>query len=132
MRYLKTFIFSIAIMFVAAQGMAQKSSGQTASQSEGVLLDVYIPNAFTPNMDGINDVFKPIISGGEIEFYELVIIDRTGKEAFSSKEPSEVWDGTTPGSNYTSSPNLFVYFLKVKAVESLEYQVFKGHVVMVR
>lgn len=143
MRYLKTFIFSIAVLLGATQAMGQKSSGQSSSQSEGALLEVYIPNAFTPNMDSYNDVFKPVISRfngksyelatpDEIEFYELVIIDRTGKEAFSSKNPYEVWNGTTPGSNYTSSPSLFVYFLKVKAVDNLEYQVYKGHITMVR
>lgn len=132
MRHLKTFIFLITVMLGATQAMGQKSSGQTPIQSEGELLEVFIPNAFTPNMDGLNDVFKPVISGGEIVFYELVIIDRTGKEAFSSKDPSKVWDGTTPGSNYTSSPSLFVYFLKVKAVNNLEYQTYKGHVVMIR
>lgn len=132
MRYLKIYIFLIVVIFGATQAIGQKSLDQTSNQSEGEFLDVFIPNAFTPNMDGTNDVFKPVISGGEIEFYELVIIDRTGKIAFSSNEPSEVWNGTVPGSSYTSSPSLFVYFLKVKAVESLEYQVYRGHVVMVR
>lgn len=132
MKYFKIYIFLIVITFGATQAMGQKSSSHTPIQSEGKLLEVYIPNAFTPNMDGLNDVFKPVISGGEIEFYELVIIDRTGKEAFSSKEPSEVWDGTTPGTNYTSSPSIFVYILKVKSVSSLEYQLYRGHIVMVR
>lgn len=132
MKYLRTFVLLTAVVLFASEAMGQKSSGNTPSQSEGHLLDVYIPNAFTPNMDGRNDVFKPVISGGEIDFYELIVVDRTGKEAFSSKDPYEVWDGTTPGSNYISSPSLYVYFLKVKSVNSLEYQVFKGHVVMVR
>lgn len=132
MRYLKTYFFLFALLVGASQALGQKSLDPASVQSEGTLLDVYIPNAFTPNMDGTNDVFKPIIAGGAIEFYELVIIDRTGKEAFSSKNPKEVWNGTTPGSNYTSSPSLFVYFLKVKAVDNLEYQVYKGHITMVR
>jgi len=132
MRHLKTYFFLLAASLFATQAIGQKSSDPTFNQDEGTLLDVYIPNAFTPNMDNVNDVFKPVISGGPIEFYELVIIDRTGKEAFSSKNPSEVWDGTTPGSNYTSSPSLFLYILKVKAVDNLEYQVYKGHVTMVR
>lgn len=96
------------------------------------LLEVFIPNAFTPNMDGHNDYFKPVISGGELEYYELNIIDRTGKMVFSSKEPTDVWNGTTPGSSYVSSPSIFLYYLKVKSVSSIEYQEFTGHVVMVR
>jgi len=137
MKYLKTFVLLSVVLFGTAQVMGQKSSGQSSSdqalnQSEGNLLEVFIPNAFTPNMDGMNDVFKPVISGDEIEFYELLIMNRTGKEMFSSSDPSEVWDGTAPGTNYISSPSIFVYILKVKSANSLEYQVFKGHVVMVR
>src|SRR5690554_4216932 len=121
MKYLSTLVLLIAIFLSASQVMGQKSSGQSSDpapspsqKSEGNLLNVFIPNAFTPNMDGRNDYFKPVISGDEIDFYELVIIDRTGKEVFSSNDPSKVWNGTTPGSNYVSSSSLYVYFLKVK------------------
>lgn len=128
MKTSKTLLISIALFLSATIVHAQKST-ETDSKN---LLEVYIPNAFTPDMDGTNDVFKPIINGPEIEFYEMIIVDRSGKVVFSSKEPQEVWNGTTPGTNYTTSPSLFVYFLKVKSVESIETQVFKGHVAMVR
>ena len=128
MNTLKTLLISAALVLSASILFAQKSTENDSRK----LLEVYIPNAFTPNMDGINDVFKPIINGPEIEFYELLIVDRAGREVFSSNEPSEVWNGTSLGSNYTTSPSLYIYFLKVKSVESLETQVFKGHVVMVR
>ncbi|NEN25819.1 gliding motility-associated C-terminal domain-containing protein [Cryomorpha ignava] len=128
MRKLNILLLAFAVIFVGANALAQKSTGEQPDK----LLNVFVPNAFTPNMDGLNDVFKPVISGGAIDFYEIVILDRTGKEVFSSSNPKEVWNGTFRGSDYLSSPTLFVYFLKVKSVESLEYQVFKGHVVMVR
>lgn len=128
MRKLTIILLAFAFIFVGANAFAQKSTGEPTEK----LLNVYVPNAFTPNMDGLNDVFKPVISGGEIEFYEIVIVDRTGKEVFSSSNPKEVWNGTFRGSDFLSSPTLFVYFLKVKSVESLEYQVFKGFVAMIR
>ncbi len=128
MNTLKQLLISVALVLSASLLFAQKSSDSDSKK----LLEVYIPNAFTPNMDGINDVFKPVINGPEIEFYELLIVDRAGREVFSSNEPSEVWNGTSPGSNYTTSPSLYIYFLKVKSAESLETQVFKGHVVMVK
>lgn len=128
MRKFNLILLAFTLIILVSNASAQKSTGEPADK----LLDVFIPNAFTPNMDGMNDVFKPIISGGAIDSYEIVIIDRTGKEVFSSSNPQEVWNGTYRGSDYLSSPTLFVYFLKVKSVESLEYQEFKGHVVMLR
>lgn len=128
MRKLNIILLVFAFILVGSKTFSQKSTGEPTEK----LLNVFVPNAFTPNMDGLNDVFKPVISGGAIDFYEFVIIDRTGKEVFSSSNPKEVWNGTFRGSDYLSSPTLFVYFLKVKSVESLEYQVFKGHVVMIR
>lgn len=128
MRKLNIILLAIGIILTGSSAFAQKASGEPVDE----LLNVYIPNAFTPNMDGKNDVFKPIVSGGIIDFYEIVIMDRTGKEVFASSDPREVWNGTFRGSDYLSSPALFVYFLKVKSAASLEYQVFKGHVVMIR
>ncbi len=128
MTFFKTLFFTTALALSTFCSFGQKSTTEPNSK----LLDVYIPNAFTPDMNGVNDVFKPIINGPEIEFYELLIVDRSGKTVFTSKEPTEVWNGTTPGTNYVTSTNLFIYFLKVKSAESLEYQVFKGHVAMIR
>ena len=107
---------------------AQKSDGSGESSQ----LLVYVPNAFSPNFDGTNDVFKPVISGPELEFYELIVLDRLGKEVFHSSDPNEVWNGSINGGDYLSSPNLFVYLMKVKSVESIETETFQGHVVMIR
>lgn len=128
MRKFNISLFTFVLFLIGSTVFAQKSTGEPTDK----LLNVYIPNAFTPNMDGMNDVFKPVISGGAIDSYEIIIMDRTGKEVFSSSNPQEVWNGTFKGSDYLSSPALFIYIVKVKAVESLEYQVFRGFVAMIR
>ncbi len=51
----------------------------------------YIPNSFTPNNDGLNDVFK--ISGMGVQEFEMNVYDRWGKNIFSSKGVNEGWDG---------------------------------------
>ncbi len=129
MTYIKALFLFAVVLCAAATGYCQKSD---VDEIIGAQLDVYIPNAFTPNFDRLNDVFRPVISGPEIDTYELLILDRTGTEVFSSDDPDRVWDGSTDGGTYLSSPTLFVYFLKVKSVASIETQVFKGHVVMIR
>ena len=57
---------------------------------------VYLPNAFTPNGDGKNDLFKPIFAGAFSE-YTFAVYDRLGRLVFESNDPSAGWNGTTGG-----------------------------------
>jgi gliding motility-associated-like protein len=57
----------------------------------------YVPTAFTPNEDGINDVFMPKSSGFAKEGFEMRIFDRWGKEVFYSNDWEKGWDGTIDG-----------------------------------
>ncbi|HLO91391.1 MAG TPA: gliding motility-associated C-terminal domain-containing protein, partial [Lentimicrobium sp.] len=55
---------------------------------------VYVPNAFTPNGDGLNDTFKPIITKPDlISQYHLSIYNRWGQCFFETSDPSKSWDG---------------------------------------
>lgn len=51
----------------------------------------YAPTAFTPDGDGLNDVFLPSVRGARR--YELVILDRWGTERFHTTDPKEGWGG---------------------------------------
>ena len=55
-----------------------------------------VPNAFTPNGDGINDVFKPTVFGVAIN-YTMTIYNRWGQMIFKSSDPGNGWDGTISG-----------------------------------
>jgi gliding motility-associated-like protein len=64
---------------------------------------IYIPTAFTPNGDGLNDIFKPVIHNGEyrIKTYEMTIYDRWGNLIFSTQDHQTGWDGNdTAGRPY--------------------------------
>lgn len=125
-------IFRVTFIFLALL-LSQSSWSQKSSTDSGDNeLNVYIPNAFTPNFDGYNDVFKPVIDGPELEFYDLVIMDRNGKEIFRANDPDQVWNGTVKGSNYISSPAIFVYFLKLRTAGGIENKTYSGHIVMIR
>jgi gliding motility-associated-like protein len=52
---------------------------------------LYFPNAFTPNRDGINDIYKPV--GSYIDDYELSIYDRWGQIIFTTRDLLQGWDG---------------------------------------
>src|SRR2546430_16437167 len=53
---------------------------------------VYVPNAFTPNGDGLNDVFLPKATE-ELEEYKLYVIDCRGNTVFFSDDFNKGWDG---------------------------------------
>ena len=56
--------------------------------------ELIFPNVFTPDNDGINDVFYPIIKCDfMVENYRLLIFNRWGQLVFESQNPTEQWDG---------------------------------------
>jgi gliding motility-associated-like protein len=78
---------------------------------------LYIPTAFTPNNDGVNDVWQVI--GDEILFYEMVVFDRWGETVFYSTDHTEPWlgDALNGGTHYV--PNgTYSYVVKVKSYNS--------------
>lgn len=69
---------------------------------------LYIPNIFSPNADGVNDVLY--IRGGSILEMTFRIFDRWGEKLFESNDPSNGWDGTFRG--IACEEGVYVYFLK--------------------
>ncbi len=57
----------------------------------------YSPNAFSPNGDGINDTFQPILTDIDFNTYELNIFNRWGDIIFKTEDYSQSWDGTFNG-----------------------------------
>jgi len=58
-------------------------------------LSIYIPSAFTPNGDGMNDRFGA--KGEGISDYHLLVYDRWGEVIFESTNPGDQWDGKYKG-----------------------------------
>lgn len=57
---------------------------------------VYVPNAFTPNKDNLNDLFKPKVYGTALQ-YKLEIFNRYGEKIFVTTDVLNGWDGTFKG-----------------------------------
>lgn len=126
----KIFFFAFLFMCSTIVVNAQKSSGDDVLPESS--LDVFIPNAFTPNGDGLNDSFRVVVNGPELDLYEFMVLDRNGKEVFYTTNPAENWDGTIKGSSFTSGPSMFIYILKVKSIEDRGPKTLKGHIVLIR
>ncbi|MFT4521983.1 MAG: gliding motility-associated-like protein, partial [Bacteroidia bacterium] len=61
----------------------------------GCVSTYYVPNSFTPNYDGNNDVFKPQLVN--YESFSMLIANRWGEVIFESKDANVGWDGTYQG-----------------------------------
>lgn len=94
---------------------------------EGFLF--YAPNAFSSNDDGINDYWKPILSG-VLEF-ELFIFDRWGEKIFESNNPEEYWIGNVKGGDCLVQDGIYVYRCRVEDMLHRPH-VFTGHIVKLR
>jgi gliding motility-associated-like protein len=100
------------------------SAGIEACPAEGV----YVPNAFTPNGDGRNDVFRPLVFG-TVTNYLFAVYNRYGQLVFSSREPGAGWDGRVGG--VLADPNVFVWYCSFE-MAGKKTQVEKGTVLLVR
>ena len=69
----------------------------------------FIPNTFTPNNDGANDVFE--LYGRNVASYQLHVYDRLGEEVYSGNQDSAPWDGTLNGKPLNTG--VFVYWVEV-------------------
>jgi gliding motility-associated-like protein len=85
------------------------------------LYKLFIPNAFSPNADGYNDVFRPIGMG--LKNYEMQIYNRWGQMVFST-DSGEAWDGAEAIHGY------YAYVIKAYDFQG-EPHFYKGVVYLV-
>jgi len=92
----------------------------------------FIPSAFTPNDDGLNDLFHPVTQRTVLEPYSLTIYDRWGQIVFETRDPSRGWDGKKNG-NFCL-PGIYSYVIKYPegSVEGVKPMSRTGSVVLIR
>ena len=102
----------------------------TALVEIGGYYSVYAPNAFTPDGDGINERFRPIIMDQEEKLYRLSIFDRWGEQIWTSTNPDEGWDGTMGGEKIKT--DVYIWKLETRDLfERLNHEYF-GHVTLLK
>ena len=88
---------------------------------------VQLPNAFTPNGDGVNDFFGP--AGKVPEDYLMLIFNRNGEIVFRSSSINNRWDGRYRGA--VQSNGAFVYLIQYKNMEH-RVQTKKGTLMLIK
>jgi gliding motility-associated-like protein len=87
-------------------------TGESVSNTACLSIEetVTVPNIFSPDGDGINDLFKPVITFAPLS-YQLLITDRQRKTLFETRDYNEFWDGSASGS--LVSQGVYLWFLKL-------------------
>ncbi len=120
---------------VAIMQMVSNSYGCNDSIIKVVIIKpaytIYIPNAFTPNSDGLNDGFKA--EGVGIAQFKLQVFDRWGKLIFESDDINKGWDGSVNGKGGAESSKQDVYVWKADVVDVLrQHHNMIGHVTILK
>ena len=93
---------------------------------------IYIPTAFSPNFDNLNDVFRPEISvyGLDVKSFEMEIFDRWGHSLFRTTEHKKGWDGKNKAGEPLKE-EVYVYRIKYKDMDGNAYNKM-GHVSLLK
>ncbi len=93
---------------------------------------LYVPNVFTPNGDGVNDLFFAYTEG--LKTFKMIVCDRWGEKVFETTNVYEGWDGTYKG--VLMPPGVFVYYIDatfIGDIKPLGYiESAKGSVTLLR
>lgn len=94
------------------------------------IYDIFIPNVFTPNGDGINDFFE--VFGNKIAWkqFEVQVFDRIGELVYQSNDMNFQFDGMYKGKYI--QPSVLVYQIHVTYIDNHTDKLYKGSVTLVR
>ena len=89
---------------------------------------IYVPNTFTPDANGKNEVFKPL--GSKLKTISIFrIFDRWGNMVFETTEVNQGWDGTYKGK--LLEPGVYVYYIEGTCITNNK-EIIKGDVTLIR
>ncbi|MDA3883178.1 MAG: PKD domain-containing protein [Bacteroidales bacterium] len=88
---------------------------------------IFVPTAFSPNNDGVNDVLK--VKSGVITELQFEIFDRWGECVFSTQDLNATWEGTYKGKSL--HPQVLVYYIKARCLNEEEF-VQEGNITILK
>lgn len=91
---------------------------------------IHVPNAFTPNGDGINDVFLPSLDGFAVREYNLTIWDRWGEMIFETDDERQAWNGLLGGT--LVQDGVYIWQIELRTPQFTGRKRLRGHVTLLR
>jgi hypothetical protein len=95
---------------------------------------IFIPNAFTPDNDGVNDSFLPLGQGFTADQYRFTVLNRWGEMVFDTTDPDMPWIGqdSTMGGEHFVPDGVYMYSVTALGSHDLSSSTFRGYVTVVR
>ncbi|WP_235297471.1 T9SS type B sorting domain-containing protein [Portibacter marinus] len=121
------------IFATLTKGICSTNDSIQVNFKECVYFESFIPNAFSPNQDGINDVMEIYFSEGLIvESFDITVFDRWGNRVFKTEVLEDYWDGRLDGQYLDEG--VYMYFVNVSYIDDLGpgTQLIKGDVTLIK
>jgi gliding motility-associated-like protein len=96
------------------------------------LINLYVPSAFTPNGDGVNDVFQVEGTGVDMTNFQIDIFNRWGEKVYSSIDPNQAWTGGANEGEYYVPNGVYNYHISMNSLKTGERFESKGHISIIR
>jgi gliding motility-associated-like protein len=117
---------------ITIQQVVVNEYGCTDEISQVVFVDgfaFHAPNAFTPNSDGVNDVWMPIVKGAST--ISVGIFNRWGEKIFETKSIDQAWTGNVNGGDHFAQDGIYQYLIVVEDLQGLPHH-YEGHISLIR
>lgn len=90
---------------------------------------VFLPTAFTPNGDELNDIYR--FSATNVDYFELSIYDGWGKQIFQTLDPNSVWLGNVNGGAFYAPNGIYNYRVVFRSLHGNMYE-RRGYIQVIR
>ncbi|PCH94414.1 MAG: hypothetical protein COB85_05655 [Bacteroidetes bacterium] len=126
--YLDTGFYMVLLTVVDTNGCFD-----TVSRRIDILPDYifFLPNTFTPNQDGINELFIPLSTGLNESGYNFYIFTRWGDAIFHTTDINEGWTGLANNGTELAQTGVYVWLVLSKDLGGANHQ-YTGHVTLIR
>ncbi len=111
--------YTVQLIALSSDGCKDTNTQQVCILPETA---IYVPNSFTPNHDGQNDIFKPEGTGISNTGYELMIFDRWGNMIFKTDDLHKGWDGTIGNGKEVALIDVFIWKVNARDVLGKYYR----------
>ena len=121
--------YEVKILASNQYGCVDSTERQVIVRDE---IQIFIPNSFTPDYDGINDVWQISGAGFRQDGFKVEIFNRWGDLVYYSEDPYMAWTGNHKNGEYFAPDGIYLYRLVVRDIENDVNYKYEGHLNLFR